>query len=83
MHSEAITPDDGSANFGRMNEVIKEQTDFLSKSRRINPDFPSLNKPIWGEPLHSIKEPNIKDVLERLNIIIELLRDNKNASKNK
>lgn len=76
-----IMPDDGSANFGRMNEAIKDQTDFLSKSRRINPDYPSTNKPVWGQPIQSYREPTIKDVLEKMDTIIELLKDIKNASK--
>lgn len=79
--SDDIVPDDGSANFGRMNEAVKDQIDFLSKARRINPDYPSSNKPIWGAPIQSVREPNIKDVLEKLDKIIELLKDIKDANK--
>ena len=78
--SDGIIPDDSSANFGRMNEAIKDQTDFLSKSRRINPDFPSLNKPIWGQPM-SLSESPMKVLTEKLDKIIELLKDIRNASK--
>lgn len=78
--SDGIISDDSSANFGRMNEAIKDQTDFLSKSRRINPDYPSLNKPIWGQPM-SLSESPMKVLTEKLDKIIELLKDIKNASK--
>ena len=78
--SDGIIPDDSSANFGRINEAIKDQTDFLSKSRRINPDYPSLNKPIWGQPM-SLSESPMKVLTEKLDKIIELLKDIKNASK--
>lgn len=79
--SDDIVPDDGSANFGRMNEDVKDQIDFLSKARRINPDYPSLNKPIWDASIQSLREPNIKDVLEKMDKIIELLKDIKDANK--
>jgi hypothetical protein len=78
--SDCVMPDDGSANFGRMNGAIKDQTDFLSKSRRINPDYPSLNKPIFGQPM-SLSESPMKVLTEKLDKIIEHLKDIKNASK--